>query len=482
MIGGSAQPASRGLPCVPLASPSLPPCSSRSSPRPSPDRNDLTPESTRRPISRPAPTSQCATASSCTSRSSSPRRRDGAAPVPVHRERRTASASRRRDSPASYKDLAEDGYIFVFQDIRGRYKSEGTFVMQRPPQPVDAPRQAIDESTDTYDTIDWMLDEHPEQQRPRRHAGRELRRLDRGDGHARRPPRAQGGESAGVAGRHVPRRRLPPQRRVPAELRLRVRLAHRGDARELRLRLRPLRHLRVVPELGPAVEHPGEGAQGQEAADLERLRRPPELRRVLAAAGDAAVPHARHGADAQRRRLVGPGGLLRPGQDLPGARAARPARTGTSSSSARGTTAAGAAGRGRSSATSTSARRPASTSARKIQAPFFAHYLKDKGALAPARGDGVRVGQQHVAHVRHAGRRRARRRSRSTSTPNGKLSFTPPTATGGPSSFDSYVTDPAQSGARTARGRSSRRTTRGLGLVHVAARGPAVRAATGPTC
>jgi predicted acyl esterase len=38
----------------------------------------------------------------------------------------------------SYKDLAEDGYIFVFQDIRGRYKSEGTFVMQRPPKPVDA--------------------------------------------------------------------------------------------------------------------------------------------------------------------------------------------------------------------------------------------------------------------------------------------------------------------------------------------------------
>ena len=57
----------------------------------------------------------------------------------------------------SYKDLAEDGYIFVFQDIRGRYKSEGTFVMQRPPKPVDAPGQAIDESTDTNDSIDWML-------------------------------------------------------------------------------------------------------------------------------------------------------------------------------------------------------------------------------------------------------------------------------------------------------------------------------------
>ena len=56
-----------------------------------------------------------------------------------------------------YSDLAEEGYIFVFQDIRGRYKSEGTFVMQRPPRPVDSPSQAIDEGTDTYDSIDWLL-------------------------------------------------------------------------------------------------------------------------------------------------------------------------------------------------------------------------------------------------------------------------------------------------------------------------------------
>src|SRR5262249_17409799 len=58
------------------------------------------------------------------------------------------------------KDLAEDGYIFVFQDIRGRYKSEGQFVMQRPPRdPKDA--RAIDESTDTYDTIDWLIKNIP---------------------------------------------------------------------------------------------------------------------------------------------------------------------------------------------------------------------------------------------------------------------------------------------------------------------------------
>src|SRR5215831_6558717 len=56
----------------------------------------------------------------------------------------------------AYQHLASDGYIFAFQDIRGRFKSEGEFVMQRPPRDRrDA--KAIDESTDAYDTIEWML-------------------------------------------------------------------------------------------------------------------------------------------------------------------------------------------------------------------------------------------------------------------------------------------------------------------------------------
>jgi len=56
----------------------------------------------------------------------------------------------------AYQDLIRDGYIFVFQDIRGRYKSEGKFVMNRPPRDK-SDAKAIDESTDTYDSIDWLL-------------------------------------------------------------------------------------------------------------------------------------------------------------------------------------------------------------------------------------------------------------------------------------------------------------------------------------
>lgn len=61
---------------------------------------------------------------------------------------------------AALPELTADGYIIVQQDIRGRFKSEGQFVMLRQPRdPKD--KKAIDESTDTYDTIEWLLKNVP---------------------------------------------------------------------------------------------------------------------------------------------------------------------------------------------------------------------------------------------------------------------------------------------------------------------------------
>jgi putative CocE/NonD family hydrolase len=58
-------------------------------------------------------------------------------------------------------DLARAGYIFVFQDVRGRYMSEGNFVDVRPYIPTNDPspkgKKQTDEATDTYDTVDWLL-------------------------------------------------------------------------------------------------------------------------------------------------------------------------------------------------------------------------------------------------------------------------------------------------------------------------------------
>jgi hypothetical protein len=55
------------------------------------------------------------------------------------------------------KHLARDGYVFAFQDIRGRFKSEGQFVMQRMPRTNRLDPKAIDEASDAYDTMDWLV-------------------------------------------------------------------------------------------------------------------------------------------------------------------------------------------------------------------------------------------------------------------------------------------------------------------------------------
>ncbi|MBM3804942.1 MAG: CocE/NonD family hydrolase [Acidimicrobiia bacterium] len=57
--------------------------------------------------------------------------------------------------------IAKEGYIFVNQDVRGRWMSEGQFEHVRPHRPVKAARE-IDESTDTYDSIDWLLKNVPD--------------------------------------------------------------------------------------------------------------------------------------------------------------------------------------------------------------------------------------------------------------------------------------------------------------------------------
>ncbi|MBC7922568.1 MAG: CocE/NonD family hydrolase [Ferruginibacter sp.] len=53
-----------------------------------------------------------------------------------------------------------EGYIFVYQDVRGLWMSEGQFVFVRP-HIANPKKQEIDESTDTYDTIEWLLKNVP---------------------------------------------------------------------------------------------------------------------------------------------------------------------------------------------------------------------------------------------------------------------------------------------------------------------------------
>jgi hypothetical protein len=55
----------------------------------------------------------------------------------------------------------EDGYIFVYQDVRGCWMSEGEFVNMRPHKDHKSSPQDIDEASDTYDTIEWLVKNIP---------------------------------------------------------------------------------------------------------------------------------------------------------------------------------------------------------------------------------------------------------------------------------------------------------------------------------
>jgi putative CocE/NonD family hydrolase len=95
----------------------------------------------------------------------------GAAHAPIILDRTPYSASSftsRADSPRralilpnAFGELADAGYIIVSEDVRGKYKSEGDYVMNRPLAGPLNPTK-VDHSTDAYDTIDWLVKNVPE--------------------------------------------------------------------------------------------------------------------------------------------------------------------------------------------------------------------------------------------------------------------------------------------------------------------------------
>ncbi|WP_343617294.1 CocE/NonD family hydrolase [Novosphingobium sp.] len=59
------------------------------------------------------------------------------------------------------REWVDDGYIFVYQDIRGKYGSQGPYIMTRPPRgPMNDSK--TDDTTDSYDTVDWLVKNLPE--------------------------------------------------------------------------------------------------------------------------------------------------------------------------------------------------------------------------------------------------------------------------------------------------------------------------------
>ena len=189
-----------------------------------------------------------------------------------------ADAYRARLGPSSEFD--RDGYIFVFQDARGKFRSEGDFEVMRPFKAVKKTAKDVDESSDTYDTIDWTLKNIPGT-RASRDVGSLLPRLAGGDGHddphpALRPPRRR------HRLRHVHRGRLHHNgafRRCMVSCSPQcTHTSGQGSARDAHsIMARPMatashgsgapaRTIRLLPRRGPGVE---------------RIHAPSELRRGL---------------------------------------------------------------------------------------------------------------------------------------------------------------------------------------------------------
>ena len=110
--------------------------------------------------------------------------------------------------------IVEGGYIRVVQDVRGKYGSEGDYVMNRPLRGPLNPTP-VDHATDTYDTIDWLVKNVPGDQRQGRHPRHLLRRLPAADGAGQSASGAEGVGADEPDGRRLDGRRLVPQRRVP---------------------------------------------------------------------------------------------------------------------------------------------------------------------------------------------------------------------------------------------------------------------------
>jgi putative CocE/NonD family hydrolase len=91
-----------------------------------------------------------------------PRSQRSPLPIVINRTPYGVEASANKFT-AYLKAMADEGYIFVFQDIRGKFGSEGEFMMQRPGRetragaPYVTDPKSIDEGTDTYDSIDWLI-------------------------------------------------------------------------------------------------------------------------------------------------------------------------------------------------------------------------------------------------------------------------------------------------------------------------------------
>ena len=224
------------------------------------------------------------------------------------------------------RSYVDRGYIIVMQDVRGRYMSEGDF--DACPARGHAARR--DETTDSYDTVDWLVRHIPHNNGRVGFAGMFLSGVLRHDGRSLRPSCREGRFAAGSRHRLVHGRRRAPQRRADAHRLLPFPERHEHPSADM---LRPQK----MPSDVAADPRP---TSGRSSWSIRRWRNLPELlkpnpfweemcrtsrlRRVVAGARPAPGLLQRPACGAGRRRDVRRRGLLRGVEPLPGPEQAEP--------------------------------------------------------------------------------------------------------------------------------------------------------------
>ena len=88
-----------------------------------------------------------------------PANQTGPLPILFRRTPYGVPAAAYAQMPPNLKEFAKDGYIFVIQNLRGRFKSEGTFALSSQANLADP--KSTNETTDAYDSIDWLVKHVP---------------------------------------------------------------------------------------------------------------------------------------------------------------------------------------------------------------------------------------------------------------------------------------------------------------------------------
>ena len=310
--------------------------------------------------------------------------------------------------------------------------------MTRPPRDPKDPK-SIDEASDTYDTIDWLL-----------------KNVKNNNGRVGMLGISYPGWLTAVAmlDPHPALKAASPQA-SPVDMFLGDDFHHNGAFRlsygfEYVAMMETDKEQRFVPvrrhdtyewylKLG-ALSNVNRKYFHEQAADVERLRRPPELRRVLEEAVARTAADEGDGADAQRRRLVRPGRLPRPAARSTNCWKSTTRRTRTSSSSGRGTTAAGERA-GRQARQDRVRLRHRQALPPRDPGAVLRPLPQGQGRGKPAEAMMFQTGGQQVGDATTRGRRRTRSPRKLYFQPNGKLAFDPPTEAS--DAVDEYVSDPA---------------------------------------